>query len=236
MRIPRKKRKKNQAIGLLKKYKRFAGRRVFTVKGMSEKEKRVFILNLEAAEKNGVPLCKVFEKTARKTGLSSGSVRNYYYRVIAKKNAQIFSVKKRVLWTQKEENELLRKVLDERLKCGSTRAAVMNVAGGDKVLAMRYQNKFASMVKRQKAIVMREVLQQKQRLGRSYNPFISNRQSGKNAKLRKEIDALIKKIQNKCAKENEQLRRKIEEYEGGRAADYFAARKESALTSFNKAR
>lgn len=221
---------------ICKPHARFSDGRMSTVKGMNEKEKRIFIKKLKEAGEKGVPLCKVFEKTARKTGLSCGSVRNYYYRVTAKKNSETFTVKNRVLWTKKEENELLRKVLDERLKCGSTRAAVIAVAGGDKVLAMRYQNKFASMVKRQKAVVMREVLLQKQRLGRCYNPFTSRSQTGKNAKLRKEIDLLIKKIRNKCAKENEQLRRKIEEYEDGRATDYFAARKEAALTYFNKAK
>ena len=77
-----------------------------TVKGMNEKEKRIFIKKLKEAGEKGVPLCKVFEKTARKTGLSCGSVRNYYYRVTAKKNSETFTVKKRVLWTKKEENEL----------------------------------------------------------------------------------------------------------------------------------
>ena len=155
------------------------------MKGMSEKEKRVFILNLEAAEKNGVPLCKVFEKTARKTGLSSGSVRNYYYRVLVKEREDLPKVNSALKFTQQEEAELVRSVLNARLKFGSTRKAITYLAGGNQALALRYQNKFAIMLKKQRALVMREVLLQKQREGKCFNPYLQQTKRLKAQRLKK---------------------------------------------------
>lgn len=190
---------------------------------MNEKEKRAFLLALSEAKKRGSSLSGVFAKTAEKTGFARGSVRNYYYRVVAKEKPEQFCVKTRESFSKEDEIALIRKILNERLNCSSTRQAVLRAAGGDEKLAARYQNKFASMVKKQKAVVMREVLQQKQKTGKCFNPFTERAQKSKNEKLRKEIDCLIKRIRAKCAKENAQLKRKIEEYERGKAVNYFSS-------------
>lgn len=152
------------------------------MKGFLKNETKILTACVKKACDKGEPLCSAFKKCAEKTGRASGSVRNYYYRVLAKERDDLPKVNSALKFTQKEEVELVRSVLKARLKFGSTRKAITYLAGGNQALALRYQNKFAVMLKKQRALVMREVLLQKQREGECFNPYFEQSKRLKNQK------------------------------------------------------
>lgn len=155
------------------------------MKGFLKSEAKILTTCVKQANKNGQSLCSAFKKCALKTGRASGSVRNYYYRVLAKERDDLPKVNSALKFTQKEEAELVRSVLNARLKFGSTRKAITYLAGGNQALALRYQNKFAIMLKKQRALVMREVLLQKQREGKCFNPYLQQTKRLKAQRLKK---------------------------------------------------
>lgn len=140
------------------------------MKAFTQKEKALLKALVKSASKSGKPLCSAFSECAKKTGRASGSVRNYYYRSVAKSGG-LPPVKTAVKFTKEQEIELIRAVLSARLKHGSTRKAIYYLAGGNQTLARRYQNKFAALLKNSRALIMRETLIQKQREGVCFNPY-----------------------------------------------------------------
>lgn len=141
------------------------------MKAFTQKEKALLKSLVKAASKSGKPLCSAFSECAQKTGRASGSVRNYYYRSVAKSCGGLPPVKSSVKFTKEQELELIRAVLSARLKHGSTRKAIYYLAGGNQTLARRYQNKFAALLRSSRALIMREALIQKQREGECFNPY-----------------------------------------------------------------
>lgn len=142
------------------------------MKGFLKSETKILTDCVKNAAKKGETLCSAFKKCAKKTGRASGSVRNYYYRVLAKERNDLPEVNRGVKFKKSEEAQLVRAILTARLRFGSTRKAVTYLAGGNRALALRYQNKFAVMLKKQRALIMREVILQKQREGVCFNPYL----------------------------------------------------------------
>lgn len=154
------------------------------MKGFTKSEKELLLSICKNAKKSGKPLTFAFSECARKTGRNSGSVRNYYYRVLAKQSRlNLPPVKKVQKFSRAEEVALLRAVLSARLKFGSTRKAITYLAGGNSQLALRYQNKFSALLTKQRALVMRETLLQKQKEGKCFNPY-KERLAREKAKLK----------------------------------------------------
>lgn len=175
-------------------------------------------------------LTSVFKFIAQKYSLSPGSVRNVYYKVIKEKKIKNLKAKKVEQFSKQEEEIMLKKILINRKNCSSMRQAFLLSASGDEKLAMRYQNKYCNMLKKQRSTVMREVLLQKKLTGECYNPYISKQNKKQAVKLKCEINQLIKIITEKCAKENALLKKKMIAYQKLQESEIFF-KNESTLKS-----
>lgn len=106
----------------------------------------------------GKTLTRIFEEYARDTGRAKGSVRNYYYALL--KHSDDEKVRKLLEgtelraesitpFTEEETDKILRAILREKSKGLSVRRAVLNLAGGDDRLMLRYQNKYRNVLSKQ---------------------------------------------------------------------------------------
>ena len=165
------------------------------------------------AKKEGVPLVEVFKKMAEKYGMCAGSIRNIYYSNLKKQSLKGLTVRQIQQFTKQDEEDMLRKVLTARGKTTSMRSAFLQVAEGDKALALRYQNKYCNMLKKQRSTVLKEILYQKKSLGQCFNPYLNQKKRDEKSKLEREIQELVNAIGEKCKKENDLLKQKIERYQ-----------------------
>lgn len=118
------------------------------MKKMSEKKRRELLERARAAKENGEKLTEVFKAFAAENERAAGSIRNLYYRTIQKDLTCGLSAKKNEYFSESAENELIALLLKERSACGSLRKAAFKAANGDPVLALRYQNKYYSVLKK----------------------------------------------------------------------------------------
>lgn len=106
----------------------------------------------------GKTLTRIFEEYANDTGRAKGSVRNYYYALLKRSDDE--EVKKLLDGTElkaesitpfseEETDKILRAILREKSKGVSVRRAVLNLAGGDDKLMLRYQNKYRNVLAKQ---------------------------------------------------------------------------------------
>ena len=178
---------------------------------LTDKQIAELMLLAKKAKGNGEPLVCVFKDFSKRYSLSAGSVRNVYYKSLkAGKGAKRgLTAKSVVPFTSEEEKQLIKKVLTARRNTTSMREAFLEVASGDEKLALRYQNKYSNMLKKQRSTVMREILCQKRISEDCFNPYIDKSNRERKIKLKREIDDLIKIIISKCEKENRELKRKL---------------------------
>lgn len=165
------------------------------------------------AKRDGVPLVDVFKEIAKKYNLSAGSIRNIYYLRLKNKSTSELTAKKIVPFSKEEEEEILRRILIARGKTNSMRSAFLTVANGDEKLALRYQNKYCNMLKKQRGNILREILLQKKEFGKCFNPYLNKREREEKNKLEKEIEELVFVISEKCKKENDLLKQKLIRYQ-----------------------
>lgn len=186
------------------------------------KEKDVKELYGFLKENEGKPLTEIFRLFGEKQGKSKGTVRNLYY-AMAKKSKEdesffrefsggtILSVKKNEKFDSLEEKELIDKILALKEKGKSVRSAVNYLSGGDAKLALRYQNKYRSVMAKGRLISARsrgaKALLKKIRLpdgikdaGFSEENLIV---------LKAEINALYDRLFSGLKKENEYLKSKV---------------------------
>jgi len=112
-----------------------------------------------SANENGEPLRGVFDRISRSLGRKPNSIRNFYYAQL--KGAQQPGTPRALpfkTFSESEMRELLRGVLRGRAEGLSVRACVHRMAGGDKTLMLRYQNKYRSLLKTRPTLV-REVME-----------------------------------------------------------------------------
>lgn len=97
---------------------------------------------------NGEPLRGVFEQIGHSLGRKPNSVRNFYYACLKREDAdRVPHAAPFQTFTPDEVRSLVREVLVARSKGISVRACVQNMAGGDRKLMLRYQNKYRSVLK-----------------------------------------------------------------------------------------
>lgn len=146
-----------------------------------------------------------FREYAKKTGKAVGTVRNLYYEIAKKSktdnkfscsttNSNAFKVNKITPFSAEEEKRVAEQIISLTSKGYSVRGASLELAKGDAVLALRYQNKFRSLVKRQDAIISKAV-------NGVDAPLLT--------KLKKDIDELVDKIGDSVKKENAYLKEKL---------------------------
>lgn len=116
--------------------------------GWRDEESNTLFSAVREASRMGTPLRSVFEQVASSLGRKPNSIRNYYYAQLRQRpetglnRAAPFQT-----FSEDEVRDLLRTVLAARGQGISVRACVMRMAGGDRGLMLRYQNKYRSILK-----------------------------------------------------------------------------------------
>ena len=180
------------------------------INGYTEEEAIGLIEYIYTGKNAGKTLSYLFEKYGEEHSRAKGSVRNYYYaflkkrddnrvsRILEGKNLSAGTIRP---FTEEETDEMLRKILSEKSKGLSVRRAIMNVCGGDERLMLRMQNKYRNLLKKQPERV--------EKFAREAG--IPEEKSFLQRKLEREIDALYSRLAIDLRRENERLKAEIEE-------------------------
>ncbi len=230
------------------------------------KEEDVLALAEFLKSRAGKSLSQVFEEFGALHGKAKGTVRNLYYALAKKSNVnpdfckfylqgKPLSVAKIAEFSQDEERWLLKRVLSAKRQGISVRRAILNLAAGDEKMALRYQNKYRNLIRKNNkllTLVINEINaeqgialldkgsitcgnKQKNNAGRA-SEIISPTQF---IRLKREIDGLIDRICDKLKRENKLLKDRVSALElenlrlnnllftknSGNAVKYFASKK-----------
>lgn len=161
------------------------------------------------------PLSKVFEEYAVSVGKAKGTVRNLYYALIKLCSDNVEFCNKYFngnppkaehskAFTPEQEDWLLQKVITEKNKGRSVRSVINQISNGNMKLALRYQNKYRSLLvsKPEKVSAMDKKVNERY-CEPQKKEMISETQM---LKLKKEINALVERISDKIKKENNYLK------------------------------
>lgn len=128
------------------------------INGYTKEEAQSLVKYVCEGKGQGKTLTKIFEEYAKNSGRAKGSVRNYYYALLKScDNADVREILKGTElkaedirpFTDEETDKILRAILKEKSKGVSVRRAVLNLAGGDDRLMLRYQNKYRNVLAKQ---------------------------------------------------------------------------------------
>ncbi len=151
----------------------------------------------------GKTLTRIFEEYARDTGRAKGSVRNYYYALLKHSDDEEVRMllegtelraESITPFTEEETDKILRAILREKSKGLSVRRAVLNLAGGDDRLMLRYQNKYRNVLSKQPERIERIMKE----CGMEYSPEGQKR-------IEEKINDLYDKLTQSLKAENERL-------------------------------
>lgn len=128
------------------------------INGYTKEEAQSLVKYICEGRGQGKTLTRIFDEYAKNTGRARGSVRNYYYALL--KSTDNEEVKKMLSgtdlkaedvrpFTDEETDKILRAILKQKSKGVSVRRAVLNLAGGDDKLMLRYQNKYRNVMAKQ---------------------------------------------------------------------------------------
>lgn len=119
--------------------------------GWQKEEEQILWEEIAKTAGSGQALKSAFDAVALKTGRKAGSIRNFYYISVkngaAPKDLPVKRALPFVPFKQEELHELVRSVLIGRTQGKSVRACVSELSRGDRTLALRYQNKYRSILK-----------------------------------------------------------------------------------------
>ena len=183
------------------------------INGYTEDEARAFVQYMYAGKRAGRTLSSLFEGYAKKSGRAKGSVRNYYYALLrstgnkeVKKLLRGTDLKAEPVraFTDEETDMILRRILTEKSKGISVRRAVLELAGGDDKLMLRYQNKYRNVLAKQPERI--KELMQECGGGRAVR------------RVEKEIDGLYDRLASDLREENLRLREKVKQLTDENAA------------------
>ena len=128
------------------------------INGYTREEAESLVKYVCEGKGQGKTLTRIFEEYAKDSGRAKGSVRNYYYALLkstsneeVRKILQGTDLKAEEVrpFTDEETDKILRAILKEKSKGVSVRRAVLNLAGGDDKLMLRYQNKYRNILLRE---------------------------------------------------------------------------------------
>ena len=182
-----------------------------------EKTKQLFEL-ADKTEREGKSLSVAFEEMSAICGQSVGSVRNYYY-----SQAKLFKmmpslagamgisgVKRRskpfTTFSEDECKTVLTKALTGKAKGKSVRLTLLEMAGEDKTLALRLQNKYRSLLAHHRPLV-EEVMARLDERGEPY--FDPYAKAVVTERSKRGVSAVLDKISKLTPTEKEALLRKI---------------------------
>ena len=186
------------------------------INGYTEEEATGLIEYIYTGRNAGKTLSYLFETYGREHCRAKGSVRNYYYaflkkrdderveRILEGKNLSAGTVRP---FTEEETDEMLKQVLSERSKGLSVRKAIMNVSKGDERLMLRIQNKYRNLLKKQPERVEKAARE----------AGVKEEKSFLQRRLEREIDELYSRLALNLRRENEELKAELEKLRGERA-------------------
>ena len=184
------------------------------INGYTEEEATGLIEYIYTGKTAGKTLSYLFETYGREHSRAKGSVRNYYYAFLKKRddervekilNGKNLSAGVVRPFTEEETDELLKSVLTEKSKGYSIRRAIMNVCKGDERLMLRMQNKYRNLLKKQPERVAKAAKE----------AGIEEEKSFLQRKLEREIDGLYERLAIDLRKENERLKEELEKLRNG---------------------
>ncbi len=182
------------------------------INGYTEEEAIGLIEYIYSGRNEGKTLSYLFETYGKEHSRAKGSVRNYYYAFLKKrddsrvqaildgKDLRAGEIKP---FTEEETEELIDKVFEGKKRGLSVRRAILEASEGDEKRMLRMQNKYRNLLKKQPERM--EKAAQEAGVG---NLFLQKR-------LEKEIDALYRRIAEDLKQENEALKREIEALKKG---------------------
>ncbi len=186
------------------------------INGYTEEEAAGLIDYISAGRNAGKTLSYLFETYGREHSRAKGSVRNYYYallkkrdddrvqRILSGKNLSVGTIRP---FTEEETDEMLRLVLREKSKGCSVRRAIANVSEGDERKMLRIQNKYRNLLKKQPERIARIAREE----------GIPAEDTFLRRRLEREIDALYARLALDLREENERLRAELEKLRRERA-------------------
>ncbi len=183
------------------------------INGYTQEEARAFVQYIYAGRRAGRTLSSLFEGYAQKSGRAKGSVRNYYYALLRSTgNKEVRKLLRGTdlhaqpvqAFSDEETDRVLRAILAEKSKGISVRRAVLNLAGGDDKLMLRYQNKYRNVLTKQPERI--KELMQECGGGRAVR------------RVEKEIDGLYDRLASDLREENLRLREKLKQLTDENAA------------------
>lgn len=182
------------------------------INGYAAAEARELIDDIAEGKRAGKSLTSLFAAYGRRHNRASGSVRNYYYKLLhsPEENARALLAGKHLRaaqvapFTEHETEQMLESILTECAKGCSVRRAIGNVCGDDAKKALRYQNKYRNLLKKQPERIGAAA----QRLGL---PVLTPRSSKSmlERRLESEINALYDRLALSLRAENDELRRTV---------------------------
>lgn len=128
------------------------------INGYTQDEAANLVNYIRDGRERGQTLSGLFAGYADKTGRAKGSVRNYYYALLRSTGDKRvkdmlkgtgLKAEKIVQFSEEETDRILKEILARKSRGVSVRKAVLELAGGDDKLMLRYQNKYRNVLAKQ---------------------------------------------------------------------------------------
>ena len=141
------------------------------------------------ARESRIPIIRAFEEIARRSGLKSNTIRNYYYRYIHANNKAVMMDTEDSAgslnrddaigrpFTEAETKALMREMLTAQARGESVRGCASRLGNGDKRMLIRFQNKYRSIVAREPEYVKNLIKEIEAEGIPCYNPYTRMRVS-----------------------------------------------------------
>ena len=125
--------------------------------------------SIDEAAQTGESLRSVFDRMGETLGRKPNSIRNFYYAQVRAQSQEMGRALPFETFSQSEVEQLVENVLTARAQGMSVRACVRKLAGGDRTLMLRYQNKYRSTIRTRPELVKKVM----DRLSRDGVPYVS---------------------------------------------------------------
>jgi len=125
--------------------------------------------SIDEAAQTGESLRSVFDRMGETLGRKPNSIRNFYYAQVRAQSQDMGRALPFETFTAEEVESLVENVLISRAQGMSVRACVRKLAGGDRTLMLRYQNKYRSTIRNRPDLVQRIM----EKLSRDGVPYVS---------------------------------------------------------------
>jgi len=125
--------------------------------------------SIDEAAQTGESLRSVFDRMGEALGRKPNSIRNFYYAQLRTQSQDMGRALPFETFSSDEVEQLVESVLTARAQGMSVRACVRKLAGGDRTLMLRYQNKYRSTIRTRPELVRRVI----DRLAKEGVPYVS---------------------------------------------------------------